>query len=71
MKINFWEWIVLQQKVRKTTPKNRYIIIKPLVRSRFSCVFRYYKGNDRAGINIRDVILVIFDIFDILSAILF
>ena len=38
------------------------MIITPFARSRFSCASRYYKGNDGAGINSRDIILVIADI---------
>ena len=44
------------------------MIITPLARSLFWFVCQYYKGNDEAGINSRDVILVIGDIFDILNA---
>ena len=55
------------KKVETITPKNICMIITSLARSRFSCVPRFYKGNDGAGINIRDIILTVADIFDILS----
>ena len=52
-------------------PKNRFMIITPLARSRFSYTSRYYKGNYVAITNGKDVILVIDNIFDILNAPLF
>ena len=67
MKFYFWK-LFYSKKLEKITPKNIFTIITSLERSRFLCVSQTYKGNGVAGINSRDVILVIGDIFYILSA---